>query len=46
MARSNRIGFISMGSKVCERLYNFEWFMGLSLAVDSHNNWWWNLHIK
>jgi type I restriction enzyme M protein len=32
MARSNRIGFISMGSKVCERLYNFEWFMGLSLA--------------
>ncbi len=32
MAMASRIGFVSIGNKVGERLYNFEWFMGLSLS--------------
>lgn len=32
MARANRIGFISTKGGIEERTYNFEWFMGCSIA--------------
>ena len=34
---ASRIGFVSIGSKVGERLYDFEWVAGLSLSQNQKN---------